>query len=75
MTDKDPNTDFPIGNVDSAPTMPLSGVQKIRLGELARQLELAMRQGYIEANLLAQLLDLVKMFVPFLGGFLPKAGA
>jgi hypothetical protein len=57
-------TPLPIEQHDSTPTVPLADIQKVRLGELAKQLETARTQGYIEANVLVKLLDLVKELLP-----------
>ena len=55
---------LPLEQHDSTPTVPLMDLQKIRLGDLAKQLENARTQGYIEANVLVKLLDLVRELLP-----------
>jgi hypothetical protein len=55
-----------IDNVDSTPTFPLTSVQKTRFSELAAQLNVAQQQGYVESNVLAKALDLVKELAPML---------
>ncbi len=60
---------IPIENHDSSPTMPVTDEQRVRLGDLAKQLDQARIQGYVEANLATQLLQLVQEIVPL---FLPK---
>jgi hypothetical protein len=61
MTDKTP---LPIESHDSNPTIPLTDEQRVRLGDLARQLDQARVQGYVEANLAIELLRLVQEIVP-----------
>jgi len=60
---------IPIEGHDSSPTIPLTDQQRVRLGNLARQLDQARTQGYVEANLAARLLQIVQEIVPL---FLPK---
>ena len=60
---------IPIEDHDSSPTIALTDQQRVRLGDLARQLDRARTQGYVEANLASQLLQIVQEIVPL---FLPK---
>jgi hypothetical protein len=60
---------LPIENDDSSPTIPLTDEQRVRIGDLAAQLDQARVQGYVEANLATQLLQLVQAIAPSL---LPK---
>ena len=53
---------------DSAPTIPLNEVQQQRCKELARDLEKARVQGYVEANFAIRLLDLVRELLPLVPG-------
>ena len=57
-------TPLPIEQHDSTPTVPVTDIQKARLSEMAAQLENARIQGYIEANVLVKLLDLLKELLP-----------
>ena len=61
-----PGGQFPleIESHDSTPTIPLNEVQQQRCKELARDLEKARVQGYVEANLAIRLLDLVRELLP-----------
>ena len=59
---------LPIEDFDSSVTIPLSEQQKVRLGDLAAALTSAQQQGYVEASILAQALDLVKQLAPALLG-------
>lgn len=56
-------THLPIENHDSAPTVPLTEVQKARASELAAALEAARPQGYIEASALLEMLDLARELI------------
>lgn len=51
---------------DSAPTVPLTDVQKVRFTELAGDLEDARIQAYIEANFGIQALKLLQAVIPML---------
>ena len=55
---------------DSNPTVRLSEVQKIRYTEMAKDLEDARVQAYIEANFGLQALNLLQAVVPILAGLL-----
>ena len=51
-------------------TMPICDALRIRFGDLAKELEAAKTQGYVEANFAIKLLDLVKdvlAMTPFVG--------
>jgi len=61
MTERTP---LPIENHDSSPTIPLTDAQRVRLGDLARQLDQARVQAYVEADLAIELLRLVQEIVP-----------
>jgi len=61
MTDKTP---LPIESHDSSPTIPLTDEQRVRLGDLAKQLDQARVQAYVEANLAIELLRLVQEILP-----------
>ena len=61
MTDRTP---LPIEDHDSSPTIPLNDQQRVRLGDLARQLDQARLQGYVEANLAVELLRLAQEILP-----------
>ena len=55
---------------DSMPTVPLTKLERIRCGEIAKALEDAKIQAYIEANFGIQALEAVKMIIPLLAGLL-----
>jgi len=61
MTDKTP---LPIEGHDSSPTIPLTDEQRVRLGDLAKQLDQARVQAYVEANLVVELLRLAQEILP-----------
>lgn len=62
-----PNADdSPMAGFDSTPTIAVPDAVKVRATELADSLNQAMIQGHIEANIVTQLLDLVKEFLPLL---------
>lgn len=46
---------------DSSPTLPLSDVQKQRATQLARELDQAMTQAHVEANVAAKALELAQL--------------
>ena len=46
--------------------LPIPDAARVRAGELADALDLAERDGYIEANILTQLLSLVQEIAPAL---------
>lgn len=52
--------DTEVGKVQSALTLPLCDELKVRFSQVAKDMEQAKVQGYIESNVLVQLLDLVK---------------
>ena len=52
----------------SAPSVPLTDVQKVRFSELAKDLQDAKIQGYIEANFGIQILKLLQAVVPLIAG-------
>ncbi len=58
--------DLASGNVDTTPTIPITDIERVRFSELNAQLTNALRQGYVEANVLNKLLDLAKMLVPLI---------
>jgi len=61
--------ELPIEAHNSTPTVPLTDVQRVRLGELAAALTAARTQGYVEANVAMKLLELVGVIIPlFLKG-------
>ena len=49
---------------DSSPTLPIPDAVKVRCGELAEQLKAAKASGYVEANVVKQLFDLVNDLMP-----------
>jgi len=54
----------------STVTMPLPDAMKVRFSDLAKEMETAKVQGYVEANFAIKLLDLVKdvlAMAPFVG--------
>ena len=51
---------------DSTPTMPIVQVVRMRATDLAASLEQATQQGYVEANVLAKALELLKEVVALL---------
>lgn len=53
---------------DSTPSVPLTDVQKVRFSELAKDLEDARIQAYIEANFGIQALKLLQAVVPMIAG-------
>lgn len=53
-------------------TMPLTDAQRVRLSVAATDLDLLLREGYMEANFAAKLLELAKVIVPLLA---PLVGA
>jgi uncharacterized protein YccT (UPF0319 family) len=55
-----------IEGIDSAPTFPMTEIVKVRASDLAASLTQAVQQGYVDANILHQLLDLAKMLLPLL---------
>ena len=55
---------LPTDTHNSTPTLPLNPAQQARFTELAQQLEQARIQGYVEANVLVRLLDLLKELLP-----------
>jgi len=55
----DPN-DLETPQHRSAVTMPVPDAMKVRFSEVAKQLEQAKVQGYVEANFAIRLLELVK---------------
>jgi len=55
-----------INKVDTTPTIPLTEVQKVRFSEMAKDLDNARIQGYVEANVLMKALELVKEFLPII---------
>ncbi len=57
-----------ISDHDSTPTIPINDVQKQSAKDLARELELARTQGYIEANVILKLLDLARDLLPMIPG-------
>lgn len=62
--------DFPldIEKHDSTPTLkPVDIILRIRQTDLAVAVEQARQQGYIEASVATQALDLIKQLVPLLG--------
>ncbi len=61
MTDKTP---LPIEDHDSSPTIPLTDAQRVRFGDLAKQLDQARVQAYVEANLAVELLRLAQEIIP-----------
>jgi len=57
-----------IKNTNTTPTIPLTDLQQIRFSEMAKELEIARTQGYVEANVMVKLLELAKEIVPLLKG-------
>ena len=55
-----------IESVNSNPTIVLPELERVRVGELATELRSAVQRGYLQANVLTQLLDLAKMLIPLL---------
>ena len=55
---------------DSTPSVPLTDVQKIRFSELAKDLNTAEIQAYIEANFGIQALKLLQAVVPMIAGLI-----
>jgi hypothetical protein len=53
---------------DTTPTIPLTEIQRVRLGQVAKDLEAARLQAYIEANLGMKALEVVKAIIPILAG-------
>ena len=53
-----------IEGINSTPTIPLTDVARVRMTELASQLESALQQGYVEANLAIRMLDLLQAVLP-----------
>ena len=53
-----------LNKTDTTPTLQLTSVQQTRFSDLAAGLETARINGYVEANFLTQLLDLVKELAP-----------
>jgi len=68
MTENGQQFPLEIEGHDSTPTIPLNEVQQQRCKELARQLESARVQGYIEANFALKLLDLARELLPLVPG-------
>lgn len=55
---------------DSTPSIPLTKVERHRFNQLAKNLEDAKLQAYIEANLGSQVLKVIQQIVPLLAGAL-----
>jgi len=53
-----------IENVNTTPTIPLTDEQKVRFSQAADSLTNALQQGYIEASVLTQLLNIVQQVLP-----------
>lgn len=52
----------------SAPSIPLTEVQKVRFSAIAEDLQDAKIQGYIEANFGIQALKLLQAIIPLIAG-------
>ncbi|MBI5724587.1 MAG: hypothetical protein HZA50_11550 [Planctomycetes bacterium] len=57
-------------NVNSKPTLPPIDLTQVRFSELAAQVEQARRQGYTEADIRVQLLNLAQLVIGIAGKFI-----
>lgn len=55
---------LPISQHNSQPTVPLTEQARVRTSQLAKDLDNALRQGYVEQNVIVRLLDLANQLLP-----------
>ena len=54
---------LPPDNLNTTPTVPLDTQARVRLGQLAKDFDQALQQGYVETNVLVRALELVKQLL------------